>query len=168
MILVASCPGGTASNVIAYLAHAEVALSVTMTACSTLAAIFMTPFLTLQLSGSLLEIPAAGLFYSTFKVVLIPIALGVLLNNFLPKTALKMVPYAPSVAVFLISFIVASIVGQGKEIILSSGVQLIFALFCLHLFGFIIGFLVSLGVLKNWRVAKPFLLKLACKIQVWG
>src|SRR6056300_656606 len=150
MILVASCPGGTASNVIAYLAHAEVALSVTMTACSTLAAIFMTPFLTLQLSGSLLEIPAAGLFYSTFKVVLIPIALGVLLNNFLPKTALKMVPYAPSVAVFLI----ASIVGQGKEIILSSGVQLIFALFCLHLFGFIIGFLVSLGVLKNWRVAK--------------
>lgn len=154
MILVASCPGGTASNVIAYLAHAEVALSVTMTACSTLEAIFMTPFLTLQLSGSLLEIPAAGLFYSTFKVVLIPIALGVLLNNFLPKTALKMVPYAPSVAVFLISFIVASIVGQGKEIILSSGVQLIFALFCLHLFGFIIGFLVSLGVLKNWRVAK--------------
>ncbi|MDG2108940.1 MAG: bile acid:sodium symporter family protein, partial [Flavobacteriaceae bacterium] len=77
MILVASCPGGTASNVIAYLARADVALSVTMTACSTLAAIIMTPLLTLKLSGSYLEIPAEGLFYSTLKVVLVPVSLGV-------------------------------------------------------------------------------------------
>ncbi len=76
MILVASCPGGTASNVIAYLAKAEVALSVTMTACSTLAAIFMTPFLTLQLSRSYLEIPAEGLFFSTLKSCFITHYLG--------------------------------------------------------------------------------------------
>ncbi|MDA7797502.1 bile acid:sodium symporter family protein [Flavobacteriaceae bacterium] len=154
MILVASCPGGTASNVIAYLAKAEVALSVTMTACSTLAAIFMTPFLTLQLSGSYLEIPAEGLFFSTLKVVLLPITLGVLANRYLPKITRKIIPYAPPIAVLLICLIVASIVGQGKEIILSSGIRLLLALLCLHLLGFILGFIVSLGLLKNWNVAK--------------
>ena len=154
MILVASCPGGTASNVIAYLVKADVALSVTMTACSTLAAIIMTPFLTLQLSGSYLEIPAEGLFYSTLKVVLVPVSLGVFINSFLPKTANKIVPFAPPTAVLLICMIVASIVGQGKEIILSSGVLLILALICLHLIGFALGFLISLGLLKNWRAAK--------------
>jgi BASS family bile acid:Na+ symporter len=154
IILVASCPGGTASNVIAYLAKAEVALSVTMTACSTLAAIFLTPFLSLQLSGSYLEIPAEGLFYSTLKVVLLPITLGVLFNRYMPKTADKIIPFAPPVAVLLICLIVASIVGQGKEIILSSGINLIIALICLHLLGFTLGFLVSLVLLKNWNVAK--------------
>jgi len=154
MILVASCPGGTASNVIAYLAKAEVALSVSMTACSTLAAIFMTPFLTFQFSGSYLDIPAAGLFYSTLKVVLLPITMGVLVNRYLPKTTLKILPFAPPSAVFLICLIVASIVGQGKEIILNSGLLLIVALICLHFFGFLLGFLVSYGVFKNWKVAK--------------
>ena len=154
MILVASCPGGTASNVIAYLAKAEIALSVTMTACSTLAAVFMTPFLTLQLSGSYLEIPAEGLFFSSLKVVLLPVGLGVVMNKYIPKAASKLVPYAPPIAVILISLIVASIVGQGKEIILSSGLRLILGLICLHFFGFAIGFLISLGILKNWKVAK--------------
>ena len=154
LILVASCPGGTASNVIAYLANAEVALSVTITACSTLASIILTPFLTLQLSGSYLEIPAEGLFLSTLKVVLFPVALGVFINKYLPKAANKIVPFAPPTAVLLICLIVASIVGQGKEIILNSGIELILALICLHLMGFALGFLVSLSLLKNWRIAK--------------
>ena len=154
MILVASCPGGTASNVIAYLAKGEVALSVCMTACSTLAAIVMTPFLTLQLSGSTLDIPAFGLFYSTLKVVLLPIVIGVLVNRYSPKIASKILPYAPPTAVILICLIVASIVGQGKEIILSSGLLLIFALLGLHLLGFVLGFVISLMTFKNWKVAK--------------
>lgn len=154
MILVASCPGGTASNVIAYLAKAEVALSVSMTACSTLAAIFMTPFLTLRFSGSYLDIPAAGLFYSTLKVVLLPILLGLFINRYLPKTTQKVLPFAPPSAVLLICLIVASIVGQGKETILHSGFVLILALFCLHLFGFVLGFFVSFLIFKNWKVAK--------------
>jgi BASS family bile acid:Na+ symporter len=72
----------------------------------------------------------------------------------MPKTADKIIPFAPPVAVLLICLIVASIVGQGKEIILSSGINLIIALICLHLLGFTLGFLVSLGLLKNWNVAK--------------
>ena len=154
MILVSCCPGGTASNVIAYLAKAEVALSVSMTACSTLAAILMTPFLTLQLSGSYLDVPTRGLFFSTLKVVFIPILFGILLNRSLPKIVSQIVPFAPPFAVLLISLIVGSIVGQGKEVILDSGFHLFLALITLHTLGFLIGFLISLALFKNWKTAK--------------
>ncbi|MDC1049107.1 bile acid:sodium symporter family protein, partial [Flavobacteriaceae bacterium] len=153
-ILVSCCPGGTASNVIAYLAKAEVALSVSMTACSTLAAILMTPFLTLLLSGSYLDVPTGGLFFSTLKVVFIPILFGILLNRSLPKIVSQIVPFAPPFAVFLISLIVGSIVGQGKEVILDSGFRLFLALITLHALGFLIGFLISLALFKNWKTAK--------------
>ena len=154
IILVSSCPGGTASNVIAYLAKAEVALSVSMTACSTFLAVIITPLLTFKLSGSYLEIPAEGLFYSTLKVILIPVALGILLNRYLPKVVSKIIPFAPPFAVLLICFIVGSIVGQGKEIIIESGFRLLVALIFLHIFGFVIGFTISWFTLKNWKVAK--------------
>ncbi len=153
-ILVASCPGGTASNVISYLAKAEVALSVSMTSCSTLTAILMTPFLTLQLSGSYLDVPTTGLFFSTLKVVFIPVLLGILLNQYIPKIATKIVPFAPPFAVILISFIVGSIIGQGKETILNSGSHLLLALISLHFLGFLIGFMISLIFFKNWKIAK--------------
>lgn len=154
LILVSCCPGGTASNVIAYLAKANVALSVCMTTVSTLAAILLTPYLTSQLSGSYVNVDAAGLFYSTLKVVLLPILLGVILNRYLPKSTSKILPFAPPVAVLLITLIVASIIGQGKEIILNSGIQLILALLCLHSIGFLFGFLISLSLFKSWSVAK--------------
>ena len=154
MILVSCCPGGTASNVIAYLAKAEVALSVSMTALSTLTAIIFTPFLTLQLSGNYLGVPTEGLFYSTLKVVFIPVLSGVLLNRYLPKITYRIVPFAPPLAVLLISLIVGSIVGQGKGVILDSGLNLLLALISLHSFGFLIGFLISLGLFKNWKIAK--------------
>ena len=154
LILVSCCPGGTASNVIAYLAKSNVALSVCMTAISTLAAILITPLLTSQLSGNYVNVDATGLLYSTLKVVLLPILLGVILNRYLPKQTAKILPFAPAVAVLLITLIVASIIGQGKEIILDSGVNLILALICLHLTGFVLGFLISLGLFKNWSVAK--------------
>jgi BASS family bile acid:Na+ symporter len=154
LILVSCCPGGTASNVIAYLAKSNVALSVCMTAISTLAAILITPLLTSQLSGNYVNVNATGLLYSTLKVVLLPILLGVILNRYLPKQTAKILPFAPAVAVLLITLIVASIIGQGKEIILDSGVNLILALICLHLTGFVLGFLISLGLFKNWSVAK--------------
>jgi len=154
LILVACCPGGTASNVIAYLAKANVALSVAMTTCSTLAAIILTPLLTASFSGSYLEVDAWGLFYSTLKVVLIPVTLGVILNQYFSKFTQKIIPYSPPVAVLLIVLIVASIIGQGKEIILSSGLNLIAAIMCLHFLGFLVGYGLSAIVLKNKAVSK--------------
>ena len=154
LILVACCPGGTASNVIAFLANANVALSVAMTTCSTFGAILLTPFLTASLSGSYLDVDAWGLFYSTLKVVLVPVALGVLLNQYSNRLTQRILPYAPATAVVLIVLIVASIIGQGKEIILSSGLNLIAAILLLHFFGFVLGFFLSKIILKNTAVSK--------------
>ena len=154
LILVACCPGGTASNVIAFLANANVALSVAMTTCSTFGAILLTPFLTASLSGSYLDVDAWGLFYSTLKVVLVPVALGVLLNQYANRLTQRILPYAPASAVVLIVLIVASIIGQGKEIILSSGLNLIAAILLLHFFGFVLGYFLSKIILKNTAVSK--------------
>ena len=154
LILVASCPGGTASNVIAYLARANVALSVAMTTCSTLAGIILTPYLTASLSGNYLAVDAWGLFYSTIKVVLLPVTAGVILNQYFPNFTRKVTPLAPPVAVLLIVLIVASIIGQGKEIILNAGLNLIFAIMILHLFGFILGYTLSRAFIKDIAASK--------------
>lgn len=154
LILVASCPGGTASNVMAYLARANVALSVAMTTCSTLAGIILTPYLTASLSGNYLAVDAWGLFYSTLKVVLLPVTLGVLLNQYFPKRIQKMISLAPPIAVVLIVLIVASIIGQGREIILTAGFSLIFAIMILHFLGFVLGFLMSRLLLKDIAASK--------------
>lgn len=114
----------------------------------------MTPFLTLQLSGSYLEVSALGLIYSTLKVVFLPVFLGLMLNRFLPKLTQKLIPFSPPLAAVLISLIVASIVAQGKDIILNSGFQLLLALVCLHVLGFVLGFLISWLAFKKWEVAK--------------
>ncbi|MEC7619224.1 MAG: bile acid:sodium symporter family protein [Bacteroidota bacterium] len=154
LILVSSCPGGTASNVIVFLSRSNLALSVTMTAISTMAAIVMTPLLTSSLTGNKIEVDAMGLFYSTLKVVLVPVVLGVFLNTRLPRYTKKIQFYSPSVAVILITLIVASIIGQGKEIILDSGLSLIFSIMILHLSGFFFGYFLSKILLKNDAVSK--------------
>lgn len=154
LILVSCCPGGTASNVIAYLAKAHVALSVAMTAISTFSAILLTPLLTSALSGTYVEVAASGLFYSTLKVVLLPITLGILINRFFPITTQKCIPYAPPIAVLLITLIVASIIGQGSAIILSAGLRLLGALMILHFLGFLMGYLFSQYLIGNKEVSK--------------
>ena len=154
LILVSCCPGGTASNVIVYLTKADVALSVSMTTLSTLSAIITTPILTSILSGNYVIVNAFGLFMSTLKVVLLPIALGLILNRFYPTITKRIIPFAPSAAVALITLIVASIIGEGKDIILSSGLHLILALMLLHFLGFFIGFFICFFIFKNSKVAK--------------
>jgi len=140
LVLVASCPGGTASNVISYLARVDVALSVTMTACSTILAVVMTPFLTAWLAGSRIEVDAWGLLLSTLRVVIVPIIIGVLMNRYMKKTTERFLPWAPLVAVIFITLIVASIVGSGREEIIKAGWRLIAAVFSLHSCGFLLGY----------------------------
>jgi len=154
LILVSCCPGGTASNVIVYLSKTNVALSVAMTTCSTIFAIFLTPLLTAYFSGSYLDVDAWGLFFSTLKVVLLPVGIGLSLNILSPRVTNILKPFSPPIAVILITLIVASIIGQGKDIILSSGLSLIFSIMILHLIGFTIGFLVSYMLTKNKTISK--------------
>lgn len=111
MLLVGSVAGGTASNVITYLANGNVALSVSMTACSTLASVIMTPLLMLLLADSSVDIPAQDMLYSLLKIILLPIGVGVLLNHY-ARHAVKRIhtalaPFAVLVIVSIIAIVVA-------------------------------------------------------------
>jgi BASS family bile acid:Na+ symporter len=141
LILVGCCPGGTASNVVTYLARANVALSVVMTMCSTFAAIVMTPLLTNWLAGTLVAVDGWGIFTSTVQVVLLPIVIGVTLNRLAPRAVARVLPVAPLLSVVTIALIVASIIGQNAERIRSSGAVLLLAVFLLHASGFALGYL---------------------------
>jgi len=143
LILVSSCPGGTASNVIAYLARADVSLSVTMTSVSTILAALATPFYTALLAGSRVEVPALGLFITTIQVIILPVAAGLVLNRHFPSFTEKIKPAAPVIAVLFITLIVSSIIGAGRDVILSAGWRLVAAVFSLHGGGFLLGYLFS-------------------------
>lgn len=120
LILVACCPGGTASNVIAYVARADVALSVSMTTLSTLAAVAATPFLTAALAGSRVEVDALSLLMKMAWVVLLPVIGGLSLRTFAPRLTEKVLPVAPSIAVAAILAIVGGIVASQQKMILGS------------------------------------------------
>ena len=141
LILVSCCPGGTASNVISFLARADVALSVTMTTLSTLLAAMMTPLLTELLAGDRVPVPATGLLLDTVQVVLLPVALGLLLQRRFPATSHRIRPMAPLIAVVAITLIAASVIGANRQNVLEAGLRLVAAVVTLHAAGFVSGYL---------------------------
>lgn len=143
LILVACCPGGTASNVVTYLARANVALSVVMTACSTLAAIVMTPLLTALLAGHYVPVDAGGIFLTTAQVVLVPVLLGLLLNRKAPQFTAFVLPVGPLLSVLVISLIVGSIIGQNASALLQHGPSLLLGVLILHAGGFALGYVLA-------------------------
>ena len=143
LILVACCPGGTASNVVTYLARGNVALSVIMTMCSTLAAVVMTPLLTGWLAGAYVPVDAWGIFLTTAQVVLAPVLAGLLLHHQAPRLAGFILPAGPIMSVLVISLIVGSIIGQNASAIFAHGGQLLLAVTLLHSGGFFLGYVVG-------------------------
>ncbi len=141
LILVACCPGGTASNVVAYLARGNVALSVAMTMVSTFAAIALTPLLTGALAGKYVEIDRWNLFVQMIAIVLVPVVLGTLMNRLFPRIARQASAWSPLVSVLLVVLIVGGIVGASKALIIEYAGVLLLAVFLLHATGFGLGFL---------------------------
>lgn len=146
VMLVAACPGGTASNVVTFLARADVALSVLMTTCSTLGAVVLTPLLVKLLAGRLVEVDALGLLLSTLQVVVLPVAAGVAINRCLPRVVQAVQPVAPLVSVVMIALVCASIVGQNAAAIRTSGLRLLAAVAAVHALGFGVGYLFARAV----------------------
>lgn len=143
LVLVACCPGGTASNIVTYIARADVALSVVMTMCSTFAAVFMTPLLTSVLAGTWVKVDAWGLLLGTVQVVLLPLLLGLGLRKLAPRAVERALPAAPLVSVLGVTLIVGSIVGANAEAIRSGAGTLLLAVFLLHAGGFGLGWLAA-------------------------
>ncbi len=143
LILVACCPGGTASNIVTYIARGHVALSVAMTMASTLAAVVLTPLLTGWLAGAYVEIDRWNLLVNMVAVVLVPVVLGTLLNRLFPRAAGAVSAVLPLVAIVLVILIVGGIVGGSKAAISEHAGVLLLATFLLHASGFALGYVLA-------------------------
>jgi BASS family bile acid:Na+ symporter len=144
LILVGCAPGGTASNIVTMIAKADVPLSVLMTMCSTVAAIFLTPFLTTKLVGNLATINAMDLVLSTVNVVFLPVLLGVGINTAVPSVARKVSRVTPPIGVTLVALICGCIQALNHANYTSMlPFRLVGAVSTLHLFGFGLGYLLA-------------------------
>ncbi|MBO4312399.1 MAG: bile acid:sodium symporter family protein [Desulfovibrionaceae bacterium] len=140
VILVGTCPGGTASNVITYFSRGDVALSVGMTSVNTLLAPLLTPAITYLLLRTSVSVDVAGMFLGIVNVVLVPIALGFLANRFFAGATRKMVKGLPMVSTLAICMIIAAIVSHNAEKLRACG-ALVLAVVVLHnLLGYLCGF----------------------------
>lgn len=143
VILVGCCPGGTSSNVMSYLAKANVALSVAITSVSTLIAPFVTPALIYIFAHEWLKVSFASMLWSVVQVVLIPIIIGFVFQKVARRFAQKTATALPLISVIAISLILAAVVAASKTQILKTGL-LIFVVVILHnILGYTIGYVLA-------------------------
>lgn len=140
LILVGCCPGGTASNLVSYIARADVALSIVMTVFSTLAAVVFTPLLTQLFAGALVPVDTWILFRQTLQVVILPVVLGILFNRWMPKIVQRIMSFTPLLSVLGVCIICAIVFSAQAHLILEHGAELILAAIMLHGGGFLMGY----------------------------
>lgn len=157
IVLVGCCPGGTASNVITYLAKGDVALSVGMTGVSTILAPFLTPLLTWLLAGHRVNVDMVSMFLSILWVVILPIVLGLLVRKGLPKFTERAVAYLPAFSSLAIAAIVVIVVSANAAKLMVGGL-LIIAIVMLHNLcglglGYLIGHILNLEYRKRVAIS---------------
>ena len=143
LILVASCPGGMASNLISYLAGANLALSVILTLCSTFLAFFFTPMWTSVLAGSRVSVDVLGMSLSALQLTVAPVVLGVFIRWRFPRIADRLGACGPSVATLAFILVSAGVVAASADFIASHFGIMILAAFLLHASGYTLGYAVS-------------------------
>ena len=143
VILVGCCPGGTASNVITYLAKGDLALSVGMTAASTILAPLMTPFLVWLLAGTMVDVDTVGMLMSIVYVVIAPIVCGLLCQRFLPAMTKRVTPYLPALSSVAIMVVVVIVVSHNAERLLTAGLLIVSIVMIHNLLGLAIGYTVG-------------------------
>ena len=151
VILVGCCPGGTASNVITYLAKGDLALSVGMTATSTLLAPVLTPLLVWLMAGTMVDVDTLGMLQSIVYVVIAPIIIGLLCQRYLPQATKSVVPYLPAFSSIVIALVVGIIVSHNADRLLVGGLIVILVVMAHNLLGLSIGFLLG----RLIRLPKP-------------
>jgi len=143
MVLVGSCPGGTASNVICYLAKADVALSITLTLVSTLLAIFATPLLTWLYVGEQVPIPVMKMLWSILNIVVLPVTLGVMLNTFFRRQIEPIKHFFPIISMIAIVFIIAVIVALNQHKLANIGLMVFISVVLHNAVGLLSGYGIS-------------------------
>ena len=143
VILVGCCPGGTASNVITYLAKGDLALSVGMTATSTLLAPLLTPLLVWLLAGTMVEVDTIGMLLSIVYVVIAPIVVGLIFQRYLPKFTKSTVPYLPAFSSIVIAFVVGIVVSHNADRLLVGGMIVVLVVMLHNLCGLSLGYIIG-------------------------
>ena len=140
VILVGSCPGGTSSNVMTYLAKGDVALSVGMTACTTILAPIVTPALVLLLGGETINVSYVSMLMSIVQVVLVPIVLGFVINHFFEKFAQACAKVLPLISVIAICLIIMAVVAANAAKIMTVGWLIVVVVMLHNLCGYALGY----------------------------
>ena len=157
VVLVGCCPGGTASNVITYLAKGDLALSVGMTGVSTLLAPLMTPLLTWALAGKSVDVDVAGMLLSILWVVILPIVIGLIVRWIWPKFTEKAIDYLPAVSTMAIAMIAAIVIGANAHKLMAGGLVIVIVVMLHNLcglsFGYLIGRLLGLSEPKKRAIS---------------
>ncbi len=155
VVLVGCCPGGTASNVITYLAKGDIALSVGMTAVSTLVAPIVTPALVLLLAGKQVDVDVWGMFMSIVQVVILPIILGFAVNHYFRRFTERIVPLLPMVSTLAIAAIIGIVVSHNAARIVTCSLLVAVAVILHNLFGLALGYGAAhmVGMSRDKRVA---------------
>lgn len=141
VILVGCAPGGTSSNVVTFLAKGDTALSVTMTAVSTLLAPIMTPMLTLWLAGSYMPVDAGSMAMSIVKIVLVPIVLGLVIRLVIPSVVKAIEPILPWISVLGITGVVIAVIPGSHGALMTAGLTVFLAVILHNLLGYALGYL---------------------------
>ena len=151
VVLVGCCPGGTASNVITYLAKGDLALSVGMTGVSTLLAPFLTPLLTWALAGKSINVDVASMFLSILWVVILPIIMGLIVKGLWPKFTEKATDYLPAFSSIAIAMIVAIIIGANADKLIAGGFIIVLVVILHNICGLSLGYLIG----RTLRLSEP-------------
>lgn len=140
LLMVAACPGGVASNVVAFIARADVPLSVAMTTVSTLLAPLATPFFAQALAGAAVPLDAGALVASTAAVVLAPLTAGAALAWAWPAGVARVAPFAPLAAVAATVLVCGAVLGASAPALAGIGTRTVAAVAALHVSGFAAGY----------------------------
>ena len=143
MLLVGSVAGGTSSNVMCYLAKGDTALSISMTAISTLLGVVLTPLLVSWMIGTAVDVPVSSMLMSLVKIVLIPVAIGVLINTLAHDAVRKTEAALPYISMFAIVFIIAIVVALSAEKLASVGALVALAVVIHNGIGLLLGYSVT-------------------------
>ena len=143
LVLVGCCAGGTASNVISYLARADLALSISMTVCSTLVGVVATPLLTGFYLSTTINVDTIGMLASIIQIVLIPVLAGITLSHFFPALIRPLTPALPALSILIILTIIAIVVALNSDSLLEVGALTLVAVVLHNLGGMCGGFYLS-------------------------
>ena len=157
VILVGCCPGGTASNVITYLSKGDLALSVGMTATSTLLAPVLTPLLVWLFAGETVDVNVVGMLLSIMWVVILPIALGLIVKRLWPRVTERATGYLPALSSLAICLIVLIVIAANAQKLLSGGLIIVLVVVLHNVcglgIGYLIGYLLKLSPAKRRAIS---------------